>query len=185
MFKSKYGKPFGSKFAANRHSEAHDPGADKMGDGDKKASPETPSEDKEMPRTMNSGEAKFSNKEASKGVPDAEPKAMDLDEGSPDVDADPEKSRTDEEGESTGEDTVPDDVKDAAMQHGSASKIVVTHDKDTGRHAVASQHADGHMHQSIHKDAKSAHAAARHLGMPQQQAEPEPDEYSHLLDGVK
>jgi hypothetical protein len=35
------------------------------------------------------------------------------------------------------------------------------------------------MHQSIHKDAKSAHAAAKHLGTPKEM--PEPDEYSHLL----
>src|ERR1700675_1945502 len=97
----------------------------------------------------------------------------------PQKDETPDEKDTGNENEMK-EPEVPEDVKDAATQHGPASKIVVTHDRETGRHAVASQHKDGHMHQSVRKDAKSAHASAKHLGMPQQ-TQPDVDDLSHLL----
>jgi len=198
MFESKRtpGKKFGSSFVGKKydenHSESgmhklggeepHELGQDKVGEGAKTVSTKTPSSNKAMSRTDDEGEAKFSNKEASKGVPDADPKAMDMDEGSPDVDADPEKSRTDEEGESTGEDTVPDDVKDAAMQHGPAHTVTVKHDSATGRHTVTSHHSTGHTHMSTHPTAQAAHASAKHLGMPKQESpDDDGEDYSHLL----
>ena len=188
MFTAKNGKKFGSTFAGRRYDEAHteepkEEGMKKFGDGAKNASAKVPNSDNAMSRTDTKGEAKNAMEDTD--VEQGEQKGMNQEENSePEEHTDPQESRTDEAGEATNEDAVPDDVKEAAASHGPASKIVVTHDKSTGRHSVASIHADGHMHQSVHKDAKSAHASAKHLGMPKQE-EPEPDEYSHLLDGVK
>lgn len=195
MFESKRtpGKKFGSAMVGKRYDEAHvegglhklggeEPkefGSDKFGDGKKKSSEKTPNENTATSRTDAEGEAK--NVMADTDVDQGEQKGMNMEENSePEQHDEAQESRTDEKGESTGDEEVPEDVKSAAAEHGPASKIIVTHDKSTGRHSVASQHTDGHMHQSVHKDAKSAHASARHLGTPA----PEPDdddEYSHLL----
>ena len=198
MFTAKDGKKFGSSFAGKTYDEKHSPsgmhklggeephelGQDKVGEGAKKTSTSTPGEDvasKRRDATM-SGKSPLGEDTADNSFDEqGEQKGMNMDEGSPEESSEPQESRTDEEGEAKYSDQVPDDVKAAVNDHGHASKIVVTHDKSTGRHAVASQHADGHMHQSMHKDAKSAHAAARHLGTPKEAPEPEDDEYSHLL----
>jgi hypothetical protein len=194
-FESKFGKKFGSKFAANRHSEDHSPdGMHKLGESGTPGGEET--KEPRIQASADKGDAEVKSKrrdETAHGethqkdeTPEAgdvepgNPEGMNQEEGSPDVDADNQEPRTDENGEATNEDVVPDDVKSAAAEHGPASKIVVTHDRETGRHAVASQHKDGHMHQSVHKDAKSAHASAKHLGM-SQQTQPDVDDFSHLL----
>jgi len=182
MFQAKDGKKFGSAFAGKNYDEKHSPtGMHKLG-----AEHETPSEDKETPRTDSEGEAK--NIMADTNVDQGEQKGMNQEEGSPDESADPAESRTDEQGEATNEDVVPDDVKSDAQAHGAASKVTVTHDHAAGRHMVTSQHKDGHLHTSEHPTASAAHASARHLGgvMPKAapKAAPEPeeeDEYSHLL----
>jgi hypothetical protein len=180
MFESKFGKKFGSKFAADRHSADHsEDGTHMLKLGTEH---ETPGEDKETPRTLSTGEAKFSSKEAT--APEGNPEGMNMEEGSPENEAEPQESRTDESGEATNEDVVPDDVKSDAQAHGAASKVTVTHDHAAGRHMVTSQHKDGHLHTSEHKTAGAAHASARHLGgvMPKAAPEPEDDEYSHLLN---
>lgn len=197
MFESKSGKKFGSRFAANRHSEDHSPdGMHKIGEPESDTPGGEETKEPTVKATAEKGDAEVKSKrrdETARGethlkdegpeagdVEPGNPKGMNQEEGSPDVDADNQESRTDESGEAVNEDVVPDDVKSAAAEHGPASKIVVTHDRETGRHAVASQHSDGHMHQSVHKDAKSAHASAKHLGMPQQ-TQPDVDDFSHLL----
>jgi hypothetical protein len=192
MFTAKDGKKFGSSMVGKNYDEKHsedgthmlgeepkESGMKKMGEGDKKVAPKAPTSNKPMSRTDSEGEAKNLLEDTS--VEQGEPKGMNQEENSqPEEQTDPQDPRTDENGEATNEDVVPDDVKSDAAAHGPASKIVVTHDKSTGRHSVASVHADGHMHQSIHKTAQAAHASAKHLGMPKQEPEA-PGESDHLL----
>jgi hypothetical protein len=186
MFQAKDGKKFGSAFAGKNYDEKHSAsGMHKLG-----AQHETPSEDKETPRTDSEGEAK--NIMADTNVEQGEQKGMNMEENSePEENTNPQESRTDEQGEATNEDVIPDDVKSDAQAHGAASKVTVTHDHAAGRHMVTSQHKDGHLHTSEHKTAGAAHASARHLGgvkppmqKPMQKAAPQPedDEYSHLLN---
>jgi hypothetical protein len=48
-------------------------------------------------------------------------------------------------------------------EHGSAHKVVISHDEKTGRHTVTSHHKDGHVHTSVHEHAHKAHDEARQL----------------------
>ena len=129
---SKDGKSYGSSFVAKRkdkeHGEAESPKSSAMG-----TSKPNPMEPKEEPRTDETGEAKFSAKEAT--APDN------------DVLANPEGV----------------DAGAVAAEHGPASSVTIHHDHQGGKHVVVSRHPDSHMNMSQHGSHEEAHAAAKQL----------------------
>ena len=120
MFKSKDGKSFGSAYVAKRRDDEHAKGLP-MG------------ESKEEPRTLGTGEAKFSSKEAT--APDN------------DVKANPEGV----------------DAHQVVAEHGKAHTVHIAHDHKNKKHHVMSTHEDGHVQETEHGSPKEAHDAAATL----------------------
>ena len=137
MFPTKDGaKSFGSKFKSRRYDEFHDKseGASPKSTSRPEGEPSKPKEPKEMSRTNEGGEAKFS-----KAEDHAEPN---------DVKAEPEGV----------------DAGAVAAEHGPATHVTVHHDHAANRHHVVSHHPDGHLNTSDHESAQDAHDAAAQLG---------------------
>jgi hypothetical protein len=81
-----------------------------------------------------------------------------------------------------------EDPKQVVAQHGAATTVHIAHDNKAKKHHVVSTHKDGHVHESEHGDAKSAHDAGSQLSGSGDQpmagepgaapAGPEPDGFS-------
>jgi hypothetical protein len=128
MYTTKSGQKFGSAMVGKKK--------DAMGAENKEpvqSNPDAGSAEKEEPRTLPTGEAKFSSKEAT--APDN------------DVLANPEGV----------------DAGAVAAEHGPASHVTLHHDHQGGKHVVVSRHPSGHMNMSQHASHAEAHDAAKQL----------------------
>lgn len=77
----------------------------------------------------------------------------------------PEFEAGEQEGakEHEGEEQHEGEEHPAVAEHGKASKVIIHHDEEAGRHTVTSHHKDGHVHTNVHEHAHKAHDEARQL----------------------